>query len=367
MNTTASPATSPKARLFKLVALTAVAGLGLGIVAPFASAGPLDKIKILGTDKVLGTDVVTQYLLNIKGPDVITIKPNEAHLLSEYFSISFTKLAAGGNISTAGGARLFPGDKDYLTFFSDTASADMLSTSMKVTAPGSITITASDGSRLVTRTAAVLLAAPVTTAPPVVSSVPPVVSSVPPVVSSVPPVVSSVPPVVSTAPPVVITVPPVSATTIPPVLTTVAPVVSTVVPATTVAPATTAAPAVPAPAGNRAPVASPMSFVAASGLGTPFALQGSDPDGSPVTFALGQMPQHGKLTGQAPNLAYTADAGFVGVDAFTFTVSDGKDSSGAATVMVTATGSTKALKAGKAVKVKVRKVCRGKGLRRVCR
>lgn len=58
-----------------------------------------------------------------------------------------------------------------------------------------------------------------------------------------------------------------------------------------------------------------------------------------MTFVLAQLPTHGKLSGQAPKLSYTADAGYLGTDALVFTASDGKDSSGQATVTFTVTGS----------------------------
>ena len=166
----------------------------------------------------------------------------------------------------------------------------------------------------------------------------------------------------------IIAQPPVVATIAAPVVAPVAPVAPVVAPAVTVAPVTTVAPAV-APVGaataNRAPIASPGNVLAGAARTTPFALQAADPEGSPVSFALAQLPAHGKLTGQAPNLAYTPDSGFVGLDAFSFTASDGKDSSPQATVMVTVTGSTKATKTK--VSKKVRLVCRGRGTRRVCR
>src|SRR5205823_8988327 len=46
-------------------------------------------------------------------------------------------------------------------------------------------------------------------------------------------------------------------------------------------------------------------------------------------------PAHGTLTGTAPNLTYTPDPGFLGLDSFTFTTSDGHVASAPATVDVT--------------------------------
>ena len=366
MNTTNSnnevSRVSSKARWARMAAVVAVAGLG--VTAPFASAAPV----LVLSDKVLVLKdpiKVTAFLLTINGPDVITIKANEAHLLSEYFSISWTTLTYGATIETAGGVHLFPGDLISRNFFSDTPSADVLSLSFKISAPGSITVIASDGARLVTRTAAVLVApaatAPTTTTTTTTTTAPTTTTTT----TRAPPVVTTKPPVAPTGPPVVATTP-VLATT--PVATTVPPVATTAPPVAIAAPAAAPVPGVPNVAANRAPLASPMSVVAARGAATPFVLQGSDPDGSPISFALSQLPQHGKLTGQAPNLAYLADAGFVGVDAFMFTVNDGKDTSAPATVMLTATGSTKIAKLTKAkVGRKVKLAFRGNGTRRVCR
>jgi hypothetical protein len=55
---------------------------------------------------------------------------------------------------------------------------------------------------------------------------------------------------------------------------------------------------------------------------TVIALAGSDPDGDALTFAIVSAPQHGQLTGTAPNLFYTPDANYSGADAFTYSVSD---------------------------------------------
>ena len=96
---------SSKARWARMAAVVAVAGLGM--TAPFASAGPVlvlsDNIKVIDSIKI------TAFLLDINGPDVITIKANEAHLLSEYFSISkttvdFAFIAAAGGVTDVNGA-----------------------------------------------------------------------------------------------------------------------------------------------------------------------------------------------------------------------------------------------------------------------
>ncbi len=63
-------------------------------------------------------------------------------------------------------------------------------------------------------------------------------------------------------------------------------------------------------------------------------LTGSDPDNDTITFAVLTTPQHGTLSGSAPNLTYTPNTNFNGADSFTFKVNDGKVDSPAATVEI---------------------------------
>ena len=121
---------------------------------------------------------------------------------------------------------------------------------------------------------------------------------------------------------------------------------------------TTAVVGVPAVGGgNRAPVAQSIQLIAVAGAVTPLALLASDPDANALTFVLVQLPSHGKLSGQAPNLSYTPDSGFLGTDALIFTATDSTASSGQATVAITVTGATvsKAEVAKKTVRKVVRK------------
>ncbi|HYF01227.1 MAG TPA: Ig-like domain-containing protein, partial [Planctomycetota bacterium] len=66
-------------------------------------------------------------------------------------------------------------------------------------------------------------------------------------------------------------------------------------------------------------------------------LSGSDPEGSPLTFAVVSGPSHGTLSGTAPNLTYTPAANYAGSDSFTFRVNDGSLNSATATVAITVT------------------------------
>lgn len=69
---------------------------------------------------------------------------------------------------------------------------------------------------------------------------------------------------------------------------------------------------------------------------TPLALtlQGSDPDGTPVSFELLTLPKHGTLSGSPPNLTYRSNPGFVGLDMFAFRTSDGALTSAVAQVQI---------------------------------
>jgi hypothetical protein len=63
-------------------------------------------------------------------------------------------------------------------------------------------------------------------------------------------------------------------------------------------------------------------------------LAGTDVDGDPLTFTLKSSPLHGFLSGTAPNLTYTPQSGFVGLDGFNYAVSDGLATSVLATVTI---------------------------------
>jgi hypothetical protein len=85
---------------------------------------------------------------------------------------------------------------------------------------------------------------------------------------------------------------------------------------------------------NDAPVAVAQNVRTLSGTPKPVTLTGTDVDGNLLTFAVVSMPTNGTLTGTPPNLTYTSKAQFSGADLFTFKVSDGRDDSNVATVMV---------------------------------
>src|SRR5205085_12092377 len=63
----------------------------------------------------------------------------------------------------------------------------------------------------------------------------------------------------------------------------------------------------------------------------------SDVDSDPLTFIVVTQPQHGSLSGAAPNVTYTPAPNYNGPDSFTFGVNDGQANSSAATVSITVT------------------------------
>src|SRR5919109_936900 len=67
---------------------------------------------------------------------------------------------------------------------------------------------------------------------------------------------------------------------------------------------------------NSPPTAQNLSVVAAANLATPIILQGSDPNGDPLTFSIVTPPTQGTLSGTAPNLIYTPRSDFLGPDSF---------------------------------------------------
>jgi hypothetical protein len=86
---------------------------------------------------------------------------------------------------------------------------------------------------------------------------------------------------------------------------------------------------------NDAPVAAAQSVTTPVDTDVEIVLSGSDVDGDPLSYLLVSQPEHGSLSGSAPNLMYTPDPGYVGDDSFTFKASDGVLESGPAVVDIT--------------------------------
>lgn len=85
---------------------------------------------------------------------------------------------------------------------------------------------------------------------------------------------------------------------------------------------------------NDPPVANPISLSTPAATKAYIRLTGSDPDGDPVSFAVVSPPSRGTLSGKSPSFYYTPQAGFAGMDSFSFVARDGKTTSAAATVVI---------------------------------
>ncbi len=88
---------------------------------------------------------------------------------------------------------------------------------------------------------------------------------------------------------------------------------------------------------NDAPVAEEQTVTTDEDTALVITLVATDVDNDTLTFAVVEQPEHGTLTGTAPNLTYTPDADWNGEDSFTFKANDGIADSNVATVSITVT------------------------------
>ncbi|HEV3081246.1 MAG TPA: Ig-like domain-containing protein, partial [Gemmataceae bacterium] len=88
------------------------------------------------------------------------------------------------------------------------------------------------------------------------------------------------------------------------------------------------------------PTANAQAVTVAQDTASAITLTGSDPNTPPrsLTFSVTVNPTNGTLSGTAPNLTYTPNAGYFGADSFQFTVNNGVLTSAAATVSITDVG-----------------------------
>ncbi len=86
---------------------------------------------------------------------------------------------------------------------------------------------------------------------------------------------------------------------------------------------------------NDAPLAEPQTLSTDEDSPLTITLTGSDVDGDALDFAVVAAPQHGTLSGTAPDLTYTPNANFHGDDSFTFKSTDGALDSAPAAVAIT--------------------------------
>ena len=87
---------------------------------------------------------------------------------------------------------------------------------------------------------------------------------------------------------------------------------------------------------NTVPVAVAQALTTPAATDLVITLTGTDPDlnNEPLAFSIDQLPANGFLRGTLPNLVYTPQSGFVGVDRFTFKVSDATSTSAAASITI---------------------------------
>jgi hypothetical protein len=84
-----------------------------------------------------------------------------------------------------------------------------------------------------------------------------------------------------------------------------------------------------------APVAANQSVTANSGVAAAIVLSATG--SGTITYAIATQPAHGTMSGTAPNLIYTATAGYLGADSFTFTATNtGGSSTGMVSITVNA-------------------------------
>jgi hypothetical protein len=86
---------------------------------------------------------------------------------------------------------------------------------------------------------------------------------------------------------------------------------------------------------NFIPVVSDMAYtMPQTGGEVPITLSVEDKDDNALIYSVISQPQHGRLSGNAPAFTYLPDATFPGEDRFEYSVSDGKDTSGIATILI---------------------------------
>ena len=83
------------------------------------------------------------------------------------------------------------------------------------------------------------------------------------------------------------------------------------------------------------PTATDLQVTAGFGAATPVTLSSTNDDGERLVYSVVTPPAHGTLSGTAPELTYTPEAGYSGGDSFTYRVADATTSSAPATVSIT--------------------------------
>jgi len=85
------------------------------------------------------------------------------------------------------------------------------------------------------------------------------------------------------------------------------------------------------------PSATPQTLTSASNTPLAVTLSGSDPTQLPLTYSIVATPSNGRISGSAPQVIYTPNAGYSGSDSFNFKVNNGVNDSAPAAVSITVT------------------------------
>ena len=102
---------------------------------------------------------------------------------------------------------------------------------------------------------------------------------------------------------------------------------------------------------NDAPVADSQGVAAKEDTPKAITLTSSDVDSPTLTYTVVSGPDHGVLSGSAPNLSYTPDTAYIGPDSFTFKANDGTDDSNVATVSINVAANNPPVATAQAVSV----------------
>jgi len=89
------------------------------------------------------------------------------------------------------------------------------------------------------------------------------------------------------------------------------------------------------PVTNHAPVSRDMNITTPADANVTITLTANDADDDNLTFTVVQQPEHGVLSGTAPDLIYTPAQDYNGTDFFTYTANDGTIDSNISTVNIT--------------------------------
>jgi hypothetical protein len=85
-------------------------------------------------------------------------------------------------------------------------------------------------------------------------------------------------------------------------------------------------------AGDNAPIANDQTVNVRKDASKAVTLTASDIDGDTLSYQIVAAPTHGSLSGTAPNIVYTPNLGYTGLDSLTFKANDGVKDSNIATV-----------------------------------